>query len=847
MLNRAPFQPGQLPLLLAILASPAASMAQPDTSNAAVDTVEIRITQVFSLTQDDLDNGTTSLDVSGLLQSSRDVFTNMAGYNLGQARFRIRGLDGENSIVSINGIFMNDLETGWAPFSQWGGLNDVTRWMEIRTGVSASPYGFGGIGGWSNIDTRASGIRKGLRASYAISDRSYRNRLMATYATGMTKKGWALAMSASHRWAEEGYVEGTFFYATSYFLSAEKKLNDKHSIGFTGFGVNLQQGRQGLAVQEIYDLTGTHYYNPNWGLQDGQKRNARVSHDHKPVLMLTHYFTPDSATTWATSLYYSFGRDGLSNLNWYDARDPRPDYYRYLPSYYTDTDPANAADLTNAWMNDVNTSQINWDQLYFANRKNLYTMHDVDGIAGNDRTGNRSKYVVEELRNDPSRLGINSVITRTLDARNTVTLGLTAQSQRTENYRSMQDLLGGDFWVDVDQFAEQDFVDNSQAQSDLNSPNNVIEEGDRFGFDYDITIRTANVFGQLEHKGRKWDTYAGITLGTTSFWRTGNFRNGLFPTNSYGDSEKQAFVNFGVKAGALYKISGRHYVGVNAAYLTRPPVVRAAYLSPRTRDEVVNGLTDETVYSGDVNYHIRAPKVKLRATAFYAAIKDQVWARSFYHDEFRTFINYTMTGVDNVHTGVELGAEVRPTATIILSGAFTTGQYLYDSRPIARITRDNSNVLLAEDRLVFLKNYRIGGMPQTAASGAVRYNHPKFWSVGANVNWFSDMYLDPNPDRRTADALENLVTDDPQWADLLDQTRLEDGMTIDAFIMKSWLFQRKYRLAVNFSVTNLLNEQDIITGGFEQLRYDRMNVDAFPAKYSYMYGRTFYAMLTFSF
>lgn len=832
------------PVAASTLFLPGQASAQSDSTLAGADSTFS--TPIFTLSQDELDATVQDQDVSGLLQSSRDVFTSVAGFNLGQARFRIRGLDAENNHVSINGVRMNDLETGWAPFSQWGGLNDVTRRMEVRTGVQASPYGFGGIAGWSNIDARATAVRKGFRASYALSNRAYNNRLMGTWSSGLLKNGWAFALSASHRWAEEGYVDGTYFYATSYYLSAEKKINERHTIGLTGFGVNLLQGRAGVATQEAYDLAGTNYYNPNWGYQNGEKRNARVSHDHKPVIMLTHWFHPDSLTSWSTTLFATFGRDGLTNLNWYDTKDPRPDYYRYLPSYYTMDDPAMAAELTHAWQNDVNTSQLNWDHFWFANRKNLYSVHDADGISGNTVIGNRSKYVIEEVRDDQLRFGVNSVWKRELDTRHTLTIGLSAQQQTAKNFKVMHDLLGGDFWVDVDQFAEQDFVDPSQAQSDVDNPNRVITEGEEFGFKYDLNMRTAEAFGQLEHKGVKWEAFGALTLGSTSFWRHGYYRNGLFPENSKGDSEKQGFFTYGVKGGATYKIDGRNYVSVAGAFFTRPPVARNAYLSPRTRDEVVDGLSAETVLSGEASYHVRAPRVKARATFFTARVSDQVTVLRFYHDELRTLVNYTMSGVDQTHTGVEFGAEVKVTSTVIANAVFTTGQYFYNSRPQARITQDNSTELLAA-RTVYWENFRIGGLPQSAASAGLRYNHPKFWTVGANVNWFGDRYLDPNPDRRTAEAVDGLVTEDPQWDELVEQTKLDDALTLDAFVMKSWMFQRKYRLALNLNITNLLDAQDIVTGGFEQLRYDRRNIDKFPPKYSYLFGRTFYAQATFSF
>ena len=316
------------------------AIAQTDTTLAVrPDTTQTNTPRVpvITVTADDLDSELGAQDISGILQSSRDVYTATAGFNFGTARYRVRGYDSRNMLVSINGVFVNDMESGWATWSQWAGLNDVTRYMEVRTGVAPSRYNFGGLGGYTDLNVRASNVRKGVRVSYASADRAYRNRLMVTASTGMRKDGWAFSFSGSRRWADEGYAEGTSFDAYAYFLSAEKKLNDRHSISFSGFGAPMVQGRQGVAVQEAYDLAGTNYYNPNWGYQDGVKRNARMSFDHKPMFIASHQYTPNEKTNWNTSIYYTFGRDGLSGLQWFDAQDPRPDYYRYLPSYYTPT------------------------------------------------------------------------------------------------------------------------------------------------------------------------------------------------------------------------------------------------------------------------------------------------------------------------------------------------------------------------------------------------------------------------------------------------------------------------------------------------------------------------------
>jgi hypothetical protein len=836
-----------LPLAGILLLTLPAYAQTDSTTTAKTDTTKQNEPQlpVFTITAGDLDNELGSQDISGVLQSSRDIFTATAGFTFGQARYRIRGFDSENMLVSINGVMMNDLETGWATWSNWAGLNDITRWNQIRAGVAASRYNFGGIGGYTEMNVQPSALRKGVRVSYASTNRAYRNRIMATYNTGMQKNGWAFSVSGSKRWAEEGYVDGTSFNAYAYYLGAEKRINDQHSISFSGFGAPIIQGRQGLAIQEAYDLVGSSFYNPNWGYQDGEKRNARMSFDHKPMLMATHHFTINSKAKLTSSVFYTFGRDGLTNLNWFDAKDPRADYYRYLPSFYAETDPAEAARLTALWQNDENARQINWDQLYFANGKNLYTLENANG-SGSSLTGLRSKYIVEEQRADPTRLGINSVYSTALEGDAHLTVGGSIHKQKTHYFKTVDDLLGGEFWVDIDQFADRDFNDTLISQNDLSTPNRVVRQGDLFGYDYDIHTRLVDVFAQYEKKLEKVDVYAGVDLSTTSFWRESRFQNGRFPESSAGTSDKSTFMNVGVKAGATYKLTGRQFISANAAFITRPPSPRNSFISPRTRHATIPDLVNEKALSGDISYIIRAPRIKGRATLYYAQITDQNWSRSFYHDEFLTLVNYVMTGVDQVHQGLELGLEGNITSTWQATAVLGLGDYRYSSRPTATITRDNSPEVFASDRTVFWENYKVGGMPQTAASLGLRYNSPKFWFAGFNANYFDDIYLDPNPDRRTAEALENLVESDPQWDQLLTQTKLDANFTVDFFAGKSWMV-KGYRIAVNATVSNLLNNQDFRIGGFEQLRYDRMDVDRFPPRFSYLFGRNYFVMVTFSF
>jgi hypothetical protein len=286
---------------------------------------------------------------------------------------------------------------------------------------------------------------------------------------------------------------------------------------------------------------------------------------------------------------------------------------------------------------------------------------------------------------------------------------------------------------------------------------------------------------------------------------------------------------------------------LNTAYLSRAPLSTNVFTSPRTRNDLVQDIKSETIKTADINYLVRFPGLKLRITAYYTLMEDKTWSRSFYHDELKSFVNYIMTGVDQSFMGVEIGSEIKLSSTFTSTFAFAAGDFIYNSRPNATIVQDNSTELLAQDRTVYIKNYKVGGIPQTNASLGIKYNSPKFWFAGLTANYFANTYLDVNPDRRTFEALDGFVTTDPQVDAILDQTKLNPGLSLDLFVGKSWKIKYGEYIRFNVNVSNLLDDKDYATGGFEQLRYDSSDIDRFPNLLGYMYGRSYFAMISYIF
>jgi hypothetical protein len=812
------------------------------TRDSITDAGKIRLTSqdyfdqnlpTISVSDGASDDGMESQSIQGLLNSSSDVFVSAAAYTFGPLMFRIRGYEQNYSLVTLNGFVLNDIESGTPYYSNWGGLNDVMRNTMITSGPDPIGYLFEPVGGISRIITKASEYRAGVKAVYSLSNRTYRNRAMATYSTGMMENGWAVTGSYSFRWSQQGYEPGTFYNAHSFFLAAEKKINDRHSLNFTALDAIYRRGVAGGSTQEAYDLTGSNYYNPYWGYQDGEVRNARVRHSNKPLITLTHDWDPSEKLNIQTTVGYWGGKGGYTALNWYDAEDPRPDYYRKLPSYYTDSlDQAVVAGL---W-DDPTVSQVNWDHFYFANRKNTFTVNDANGITGNNITGNRSRFIVEDRRNDISQFQLNTRASWDLSQSLNLTGGLLLNLYNGHNFNVVDDLLGGDYWLDIDQFAERDFPDDILLkQNDLNILNHVVTEGDIYYSDYNAHQNDGTLWATSRYRFNRFSLYAGANMKYTTMWRYGNMRKGLFPDISFGKSEALNWLTWGVKAGGDFRITGRHVIVLNAMYNTNPPLFKNSFLSPRTRNTITTNLDKEKIVSCDLSYVLRTPYITARLTGYYTRFMNQTKVTSFYLDEEYTLVNYAMAGINKENYGIELGAEAKITSSLSINAIASVGQYLHVSNPSITITRDNSSEILSMEE-VWIRYFRTGGTPQTALALGLEYWAPKFWWIGVTGSWYDNIYLDFNPVTRTKDDYGYY----PYWEPPI---KLPSDYLVDIFAGKSWKINNIY-IGLSLNISNVLNNKSFVTGGYEQYRFDSTRPDLFDPKVYYYNGFNYFLNLS---
>lgn len=787
---------------------------------------------------------------SSVLSAGIDPFISAATFNLVAGRFRPRGYFNQESEVLINGMIMNNQDDGRVLWNTWTGMNDVLRNRNTVINLASSDFTFGGVGGASIIDVRASSMRKQKKIVYTMSNRNFQHRLSANYNTGLLNNGWAFSFLASHTYGSQGYIKGTGIQANSYFIGVDKKISFNHNLSFSFLGAPQRRGRATGSIQEMNELAGSNFYNPNWGFQNGEVRSAREFIVHQPISMIRHDWKINASSSLMTTVGVQFGRSGSTRLDWFEAPDPRPDYYRNLPSF--STNPVTKVEITELFKNNEQVRQVNWDRLYAVNAARNFTINDANGIIGNRISGKLAAYVLESENYDNQKLSFNTIYTKNFNFKNNVTVGFNANKEKVHYYRKIEDLLGADFYVDYNRFALTDVTTGKDGkQNDLNRPNRILQEGDKFGHNYEMHNTKYNLWSQYEFKTKHIDYVVAGSLTYQDFYREGLTRVGLFPESSFGKSNKYDFLNFGTKANITYKINNANYLVLNSSYRTRAPLGNEVFVSPRTRDQVVNGLTSEKIIAHDLTYLVRYSNFKARASLYTTDFNDAINSSVFYHEEFKSFVNYVMSNIDRRHSGIEIGLEYSATSKIAIEAALAAGQYFFTDRPLATISRDNSAEDVVKDRLIYAENYYWPASPQVAGTVGLTYRSSKFWTFEVNVNGFGYNYLSFNPDRRTAEAVSgiNLSEQKELYNTIIDQERLDDAVTVDFSAGKSIRLRNNSYVRVNLNVSNLLNNTNFRTGGFEQMRYDfnGRNVNAFPPRYFYAWGTNFLLNIAYTF
>jgi len=808
----------KLKLALFALCCTATVTAQVDTKQGQDATVD---ESAFTFTESQLgedDNVSQEVTVLGM---NSNAYASEVGYKWSPARFKFRAYNSKYNDIYINGNPANDAERGEFRYSLVGGLNNQTRGVEASLPFEDNIFAMTSLGGSNNYNFRPSAMPAGHRLSVAGANRNYIFRGMYNYSSGYNAKGWAWSMGLTYRYAGEGYVEGTFYNALSYYLGVEKMFNPQHSLSLVTWGNPTERGAQAASTDEMYWLANDRFYNPNWGYQNGKKRNSRIIHDWAPSALLTWDWNIDHSAKLTTTLFGKYAMYSSSRLNYNNSTNPTPDYYSLMPSYNynvwdpTDTDNRTASGLE-AWQASYDylsaskaNRQINWDQLYFSNK--------AVSAQGGD-----AMYYLQAYHDDQLTISLASSLNKQLSKTQKLNAGFNLSTNKGMHYQTMEDLLGASTFHNVNTYVVGTYLSSDmQAMYDADHPNKEIKVGDRFAYDYNIFVNRMNLWATYAENFGPLHYFLSGRIGGETLQREGMMRNGLALNNSLGKSKTASFLDGGGKFGAMLNMGKGVTLMGGIGYEKKAPVARSAFAAPQMNNDFVRDLRNEDVFSSELGLQLETSWVHANLNAYYSRLGHVAEYSMYYDDSQNSFSYVSINGIKKVYYGLELGLnfKVNSTFNIKALGALTEAKYINDADVAYVKSQDGKSY----NDVVLSRGMHEGCTPLSAASLDLNY-HSGGWFIDLIGNYYDRIYLYYTPVTRYAS--ENLLRDDlgNDSYNRYDQAKGDGGFMLDASIGRS-IYLKRGSLSINLMLTNILNNTNIVTGGMEQNRKDRKNVN----------------------
>lgn len=660
-----------------------------------------------------------------LLNRTPSVYATKSGGGYGDSKINLRGFSSQNIAVMVNGMPVNDMETGKVYWSNWSGIADVTSAMQVQRGLGASKLAIASIGGTINIVTKASDMPESGTVSLAIGNDGYNKELVA-YNTGKTKSNWSTSLLLS-RTSGSMYADGTKFQGYNYYFALGYTPSEKHSFQFmiTGAPQWHNQRRYEISIADYlkYGSDGkpNRKYNSQWGYHNGEEYALYVNAYHKPVAMLNWDWNMDSSSTLNTVVYASLGRGGGAKLD---------------------------------------------DRNISAYRNQDTGLFDIDRLVqDNAAAGLVKNYRVKDV-NSHDWYGILSNFNHKLNEHWSFNTGIDARYYKGYHYVVVNDLLGGKYVSDLSNknftTARQIYntVDISPNYNPFNSRLDPLE--DRISYSSNGEVYWGGIFGQVEYSSKKLSAFAQWSSSVQGFQRVDDFlKEGTLALTGKPESAMKTttgyktITGYNLKGGLNYNINEYHNIFFNAGYYSKQPLAAAVY--PNHKNFLNPNLQNEKILGLEAGYGLKYNGLNVGLNVYRTSWKDRYERKDNQKDTDNTRYMVELEGLQEIHQGVEVEANYRINDYVKLNGMFSLGDWYYKGNATARTFLSDNNeeyTIKSQQALgnttnqftTYLDNTKVGETAQLTANLGVTVNPIKNLKFDLNWQYVNDLYakLDVN-------------------------------------------------------------------------------------------------------
>ena len=661
-----------------VLLSPNSSSMKEVTITADVAIDRKTPVAVTTISQEFIDEHIGNGDIPDLLIGVPGVFATQGDGGYGDQRVSIRGFSSKsgngNVAYTVNGIPVNDPETGALYWSDFSGITDVTRSIQVQRGLGANKIIVPAFGGTVNVTTRTTDQQAGGFVSEGIGSDGW-NKTAVMVSTGLTAGGWAATFEGSRT---EGAFpfDGSNFKGYDYFFNLSKVLSPTQTISLTLIGTNQTHGQRPEQPLQPYlnsgALVGGYQgapqgtaYNNYFGYKDGQTYNPYNNFYSEPILSINHEWTINSKSSLSTVLYGMIGDGGGGGLMYPTGSNlstlPRSGNI-YTPINYT------AIEATNA-----------------ANPDGASTLYGYDSHSQTDWVGLRSTY--------------RTLLGKYID----LSAGIDLRYYVGNHYDEVSDLLGGNY-VAYDRTGS---TATGKGVGDINNPIDNVGVGGKIDYYNRDYVESGGAFAQAEYSKNNFTAF--LTLSGSE---DADSRRDFFNYLNSDPAQKSPWVNFTTyqaKGGANYNINSEMNVFANVGYLTKPPYFAGVFED--FTNQINKKAITEKLFDYELGYHYKISTFSLKLDAYRTSYIDRSLSTTATDGETGSLATINVAGVNAIYQGIELELNYRPVQQVLFGGMLTLEDNYYTSNagPASVINADGS--VGATQSEVFLKNQKIGDTP----------------------------------------------------------------------------------------------------------------------------------------
>ena len=760
--------------------------------------------------------------VPSLLKSVNNPIVNLSHFNGYVFNWIPRGQQFKNNTL-INGLNWESNLSGWNTAFSYSGMFKIFNYNKIDQNFEYSNDGYTMNNNTSYLSTSSSLVKKGLLVHTGFSNASYINEAHLQYGTGILKNNLSASFFLVYQNAPKGFLPNGPREINGLAFNLEKLYRNNHLFGFTVWWNQANQGIQSPSVLEAYTLSHLRNYNPAWGWLNGQPFYPNNKKNNVPVFSFKYEKNWKDKSMFKINLGVAAGEQSSSQLDWTSTADPRPDYYRYLPSYTKDTGTRNQLIK---WF-DIHPEylQINFDKILKINKASL---------------SKRSYYIINSNKMNIFLVRASALYNNQLSNYWDVSAGINLKIDQIHYYNILENLLGGQFYYNYNSWVMDDRQENS-FQNNIQNPDQKIKENERWGPDFRLKSLYSDGWVQIKNSNPRWEFSGGLHYGNEFFQRVGYNQNGLFINNSLGASSNFAFPFVGFKGQFLFKYSGRFYVRSIFFNQQYAPNSSAVFLDPNLNSFQTPFLLPQIKKGIDLSLFYRGVNTKIILSAYLQNAQNESEKKFFFHDKYNSFVYGIVGQKTSIYQGFESSIETLLLNFVNLEMSFNVGHYYILNNPLYEILLVN-DLYKVESGLLKLKNLPASSSPEI--TGAISFKIQPSYNSNFTFTCIYAAKRAINYDYfRRSSLLLDSMSNKNLYANIYTVPLLPNQFVFNSSFSKSLEIKfGKVKLPIrcSFSVKNIFNTLIPILV-FEQSRFDynSLNADKFPPKYLYDQGTTY--------